>query len=144
MKLVTTPRAANFDRLLGANIRRERTLRGLSQQDLAQAIGVTYQQAHKYEVGTNRISAARLHLIANVLGLPLDALVPKESATAQPAPERDRLGLEMARNFARIADPARRQAISQLVGVLAGESGMETEVSSSPSWSMAWKSRSAG
>jgi transcriptional regulator with XRE-family HTH domain len=44
---------------------------GLSQQQLAKMIGVTYQQAHKYERGLNRISAGRLFEIGQVLGIPV-------------------------------------------------------------------------
>ncbi len=40
---------------------------GLTQQQLAELIGITYQQAHKYEVGMNRVSAGRLYAIAQAL-----------------------------------------------------------------------------
>jgi transcriptional regulator with XRE-family HTH domain len=135
MKTVAKPKASDFDRQLGANIRRERTLRGLSQQDLARAIGVTYQQAHKYETGANRISAARLQAIAQWLDLPLDVLAPSHVSGTQGAPGWDRLGLEMARNFARIGDPAKRQAISQLVRALVDDGEMSDAVMEA-SWSM--------
>lgn len=127
MNMSTKPKAAGFDRLLGANIRRERILRGLSQQDLARALGVSYQQAHKYETGANRISASRLQAIAQCLGMPLDALLPIESTTT-PAPEFDRLALDVARNFACIDDPAQREAVSQLVRSLAGDRAAGTVV----------------
>ena len=42
---------------------------GLTQQQLADLIGVTYQQAHKYEKGINRVSAGRLYDVAQVLGV---------------------------------------------------------------------------
>ena len=44
---------------------------GLTQQQLADLIGVTYQQAHKYERGINRVSAGRLFEVAQVLGVPV-------------------------------------------------------------------------
>ena len=42
---------------------------GLTQQQMAELIGVTYQQAHKYEKGINRIAAGRLFTIAQALGV---------------------------------------------------------------------------
>lgn len=63
-------RANDTDRHVGARIRERRIMLGLSQQQMADLIGVTYQQAHKYERGINRISAGRLHEISLVLGVP--------------------------------------------------------------------------
>src|ERR671917_1679839 len=62
-------RANAADRHVGARIRERRVMMGLSQQQLARMVGVTYQQAHKYERGLNRISAGRLFEIAQVLGV---------------------------------------------------------------------------
>lgn len=50
-------RANNVDRYVGTRIRERRVMLGLSQQQMADMIGVTYLQAHKYERGINRISA---------------------------------------------------------------------------------------
>lgn len=55
------------DREIGARIRRKRRGLGLTQQDLALAAGVSYQQIQKYERGTNRVSASRLFLISEAL-----------------------------------------------------------------------------
>ncbi len=60
-------RATDTDRFVGNRIRERRILMGLSQQQMAKLIGVTYQQAHKYERGINRISAGRLFEISLVL-----------------------------------------------------------------------------
>jgi transcriptional regulator with XRE-family HTH domain len=49
-------------------IRERRVALGLTQQQLAELVGVTYQQMHKYETGTNRLSAGRLYQIAQALG----------------------------------------------------------------------------
>jgi transcriptional regulator with XRE-family HTH domain len=54
---------------VGARIRERRIMLGLTQQQLADLIGVTYQQAHKYEKGINRIAAGRLSGIAHALGV---------------------------------------------------------------------------
>src|SRR5579864_4805895 len=56
---------------LGKRMRRRRRLLGLTQQELAQSCGVRFQQIQKYECGANRMSAARLWLIAEALGAPV-------------------------------------------------------------------------
>ena len=65
-----TTRVQDIDRHVGARIRESRIMLGLTQQQLADLIGVTYQQAHKYERGINRVSAGRLFQIARALGVP--------------------------------------------------------------------------
>jgi len=60
------------DKLIGRQIRLARQSRGLSQEGLANAIGVTFQQVQKYEKGTNRISAGRLVDVASFLGLDIN------------------------------------------------------------------------
>ena len=52
----------DIDRYLGMRVRERRVMLGLTQQQLAELIGVTYQQAHKYEKGTNRVAAGRLYI----------------------------------------------------------------------------------
>ena len=61
-----------IDRHVGSRVRMRRLLVGMSQEKLAQALGLTFQQVQKYEKGTNRIGASRLHLIASVLGVPIE------------------------------------------------------------------------
>jgi transcriptional regulator with XRE-family HTH domain len=96
-------RANAVDRHVGQRIRDRRVMLGLSQQQMADMIGVTYQQAHKYERGINRISAGRLYEIARSLSVPItffyDGLdgVDDEAST-----QRQRMCLELARNFASI------------------------------------------
>ena len=59
------------DVAVGARIRLLRKVRGLSQQALAEAAGVTFQQIQKYERGANRVSASMLTRIAKTLGVPV-------------------------------------------------------------------------
>src|SRR5437762_12944673 len=61
---------AAIDDHVGARIRERRIMLGLTQQQLAEMIGVTYQQAHKYERGINRVSAGRPAEIGRVLKAP--------------------------------------------------------------------------
>jgi ribosome-binding protein aMBF1 (putative translation factor) len=57
------------DRSVGRRVRMVRVSRGLSQSALASQLGVTFQQLQKYENGSNRVSASRLHDIARILGV---------------------------------------------------------------------------
>jgi transcriptional regulator with XRE-family HTH domain len=64
---MTDRSTANIDTLIGERVRSRRIQAGMSQTTLAEALGVTFQQVQKYEKGTNRIGAGRLHIIAGVL-----------------------------------------------------------------------------
>lgn len=78
------PRASTeIDRVIGARIRQRRTALKLSQEKLAELIGVTFQQIQKYEKGVNRVSAATLYRIAQQLQLPTSELLPVGSDRAQ-------------------------------------------------------------
>ena len=61
------PRADALDALVGKRVRERRLALGLTVQELAAALGVPYQQLHKYETGANRLSAGRLFLLAEAL-----------------------------------------------------------------------------
>ncbi len=63
--------AGHIDLHLGKRLRRRRRLLGLTQQQLASAVGVRFQQIQKYECGANRISAARLWELAEALEVPI-------------------------------------------------------------------------
>ena len=97
---------------------------GLSQQQLAQMIGVTYQQAHKYERGLNRISAGRLYEIALVLNVPVSWFFEGLDTEAPPVElsQRQRMCLELARIFAAIDNQKHQEALSQMARALAAQS----------------------
>jgi transcriptional regulator with XRE-family HTH domain len=59
------------DRYVGSRVRIRRLMLGLSQEKLADAIGLTFHQVQKYEKGINRMGASRLQQIANVLQVPV-------------------------------------------------------------------------
>jgi transcriptional regulator with XRE-family HTH domain len=61
----------DIDLRLGKRLRQRRRLLGLTQQQLAAAIGVRFQQIQKYECAANRISAARLWALAQALETPV-------------------------------------------------------------------------
>ncbi len=124
-------RANAADRHVGSRIRERRIMMGLSQQQLARMIGVTYQQAHKYERGLNRISAGRLFEIAQVLGVAVSWFFDGLLASAGPQQEvstRQRMCLELARNFALIDNEKHQEALSQMARALAAQSQAVLEV----------------
>jgi transcriptional regulator with XRE-family HTH domain len=115
-----TNRTQQIDRHVGARIRERRTMLGLTQQQLADLIGVTYQQAHKYERGINRVSAGRLFEMAQVLGVSVTFFYEGlDTPVETPVNERQRLCLELARNFSMIANTKHQEAITQLARALA-------------------------
>lgn len=63
---------SDIDRHVGERVRRRRRLLGLTQKELADRVGIRFQQIHKYETGINRMSASRLYEIAGALGAPVE------------------------------------------------------------------------
>ena len=94
---------------------------GLTQQQIAKLIGVSYQQAHKYEAGLNRISACRLYLIAQALGVEISYFfedIEPERCAAGPNAQH-RLLLELARDFAAIPNRKFQEAFCAVTRALA-------------------------
>ena len=108
---------AAIDDHIGGRIRERRIMLGLTQQQLAEMIGVTYQQAHKYERGINRVSAGRLFEVARALSAPITYFYEGigEEGTRQIMPHQ-RMLLELARNFAEIRNEKHQEAVSRLPG----------------------------
>jgi transcriptional regulator with XRE-family HTH domain len=111
---------ADIDDHVGMRIRERRIMLGLTQQQLAEMIGVTYQQAHKYERGINRVSAGRLFEVARVLSVPVGYFYEGigEEGPRQVS-QRERMMLEIARNFAEIHNEKHQEAVSNLARALA-------------------------
>ncbi|MGZ9060091.1 MAG: helix-turn-helix domain-containing protein, partial [Burkholderiaceae bacterium] len=103
-------KGTDVDRFVGGRIRERRVMLGLSQQQMAEMIGVTYQQAHKYERGINRISAGRLFDIARVLRVPVSYFFEglEGSGSEDDLSMRQRMCLELARNFTQIPNERHR------------------------------------
>ncbi|SDD97119.1 helix-turn-helix domain-containing protein [Belnapia rosea] len=114
--------ATTVDKHVGQRIRELRLAMGLSQQQLARLIGVTYQQAHKYERGLNRISAGRLFVIAQAFATDpawfFEGISGRDEA--QELTSRQRRQLALLRNFALIKDEKHQEAISSMARTLAG------------------------
>ena len=113
-------RPQDVDRNVGARIRERRILLGLTQQQMAELIGVTYQQAHKYEKGINRVAAGRLYSIARALGVEVSYFYEglQTGGNLVPSPSQ-RMLLDLARNFLNIPDPSHREAVAALARALA-------------------------
>jgi transcriptional regulator with XRE-family HTH domain len=112
-------RAQDVDRHVGARMRERRVMLGLTQQQMAVLIGVTYQQAHKYEKGINRVAAGRLYNIAQALGVDVsyffEGLGSVKAASITP---QQRMLLELARNFISISERKHQDAICGLARAL--------------------------
>jgi transcriptional regulator with XRE-family HTH domain len=113
-------RAQDTDRHVGARMRERRIMLRLTQQQMAELIGVTYQQAHKYEKGINRVSAGRLYHIAQALGVEVgyffEGLGRDNAVKMTP---QQRLLLELGRNFIAIPIRKHQDAICSLARALA-------------------------
>ena len=113
-----------LDTMVGARIRVLRIHNKISQTDLAEQIGVTFQQVQKYEKGTNRIGASRLSRIANVLGVSVGELFessqpesPGLSSSVRLLAEPD--ALRVLKAYARTTSPRVRLCIAKLVESIA-------------------------
>jgi len=114
-----------IDPLIARNSRRQRLRKGLSQTELGNAIGVTFQQVQKYETGANRISAARLFRIARALEVPIGTLydaVPDETqqvaqaqAATPPPLKTQRQAARLINAFSRITDTRLRARLVELI-----------------------------
>lgn len=117
-----------IDRKLGQRVRTRRLEIGMSQERLAELLGVTFQQVQKYEKGVNRIAASRLLGISVALDKPIGdffegmagAVVcddgrANQIADAMATPE----GVRLASTFARIKNRKTRQRIVDLAAAVA-------------------------
>src|SRR4051795_8035877 len=105
-------RVQDADRHVGARLRERRMTLGITQQQLAELIGVTYQQAHKYETGLNRLAAGQLWRVAKGLGVEVDYFFAGRGGKRgvfKPSGGQ-RLLPKLTRSFLAISDP-RRQAV---------------------------------
>lgn len=111
------------DILIGRNIKLHRLARAMSQEELAQRLGLTFQQLQKYERGANRVGGGRLYRIASILGIDVSALY-EGAERAQPVAMRafsplsliaDPQPFRLVQAFNRIEDPQMRRTLLDLV-----------------------------
>src|SRR5512134_202795 len=118
---------------VGGRVRLRRTLLGLSQEKLGEAVGLTFQQIQKYERGANRIGASRLFEFSRILEVPVSfffddmpegqsvvdgriawGLAEPPQAPLEPDPLTRRETLELVRAYYRIGDPSVRRRLFEL------------------------------
>jgi transcriptional regulator with XRE-family HTH domain len=122
------------DQHVGRRVRMRRLMLAMSQEKLAAALGLTFQQVQKYEKGTNRIGASRLQQISHILQVPIafffegapnaSALRSNGSALSMAQIDdfvSDPNGLRLIRAFMRIDNAVLRRRIVTLVQEIAGD-----------------------
>jgi transcriptional regulator with XRE-family HTH domain len=125
---MTTPKGPDsIDRLVGRNIRIYRLQKGLTQTELADELGLTFQQVQKYEKGTNRVGSGRLLKIATFLGISVTSLFKGSDEMADTDRQSifDQLASPHANRllqaFARIDHDGVRRSVVQLVEEIADD-----------------------
>jgi transcriptional regulator with XRE-family HTH domain len=120
---------------VGARIRAQRVMRGLTQSDLAKLVGISFQSVQKYEQGENRVSASRLYEFAQALGVApqhffdgLDARKPDAAVSeiTTPAVGDGELQRHLLAVMA-IEDERLRRLIVQLLSVLSELGGVKAD-----------------
>ncbi len=138
-----TGRPNPVDVHVGARVRLRRTLLGMSQEKLGDAIGLTFQQVQKYERGANRIGSSRLFDLSRVLDVPIGYFfddMPAAVASSSPAqargmaeepashvldPMAKRETLELVRGYYKIVDPHIRKRLFELTKALGSAAGKD-------------------
>jgi len=138
MAIAAAKKAPNFtDRHIGARVRMRRKMLAMSQTQLADALGITYQQVQKNESGTNRIGASRLQQISRILQVPVafffeggaDVSAPRGvHGSALSIAQIDDFvtsseGLRLIGAFMRVHNADLRRKIVMLVQEIAGDDG---------------------
>ena len=114
-------RVQDADRHVGMRLRERRMTLGMTLPQLAELIGVTYQQAHKYESGLNRLAVGLLWRVAQALGVEVDyffAGLGGKPGAFKPA-RRQRLLPKLTRSFLAISDPRRQAVLCDVARALA-------------------------
>jgi transcriptional regulator with XRE-family HTH domain len=115
-------RTQHADREVAAKVRERRLQLGLTQQEVAKRLGITYQHAHKYETGVNKISVGRLFQIAQVLDVEVSYFFRDlEKPRPAKASVRQRAILELTRNFVHLPSLRHQEALCQLARAMAGK-----------------------
>jgi transcriptional regulator with XRE-family HTH domain len=114
------PRPHDIDRYVGGRMRERRILLGLTQHQLAELIGVTYQQTYKYEAGINRIAAGRLSSIARALDVDVGYFFDGMDSERSFKPTlHQRMLVDLARNFLSMPSRQHQEVICSLARTLA-------------------------
>ncbi len=119
-------RTAQLELAIGARMRTRRRRLGLSQSDLAERLGVSFQQVQKYERGANRVAASTLLTAAQALGTTVAWLVGEEPSGRDDDEDVFRAlsrpgALEILQAFNAISEPHTRQALLALAREMASQ-----------------------
>ncbi len=122
----------DIDSYVGKRLKLRRTIMGLSQEAIAKAVGITFQQVQKYEKGSNAMNANRLYEFSRFMNVPvayffegIEQSMPTGNATGFAESQAatfeheniasDRESLEMMKSFKRIKEPAVRKRLADLL-----------------------------
>ena len=112
------------DQQVAMRLRERRIALGLTLQQVADQLGTTAQQVHKYETGVNRVTVGRLYQLAEVLEVGVGhffaGLEPAATGVTPVSTGQEWALLELARDFARLPDQGHREALCLLARALAG------------------------
>ena len=109
----------DIDLHVGKRLRRRRRLLGLTQQQLAESVGIRFQQIQKYECGANRVSASRLFELAESLDVPVqyfyEGLSQRDEAANEPTLAADILSqketVDLIRAYYRLGERPRKRLL---------------------------------
>lgn len=104
---------------VGRKLKQIRTLRRLSQTDVARKLDLSFQQIQKYEIGSNRVAASRLFELAQILDVPPSYFFDGLHDNANSAPRRDP-GMEIVSAIASIKDDAVKSRIVTFIEDVSG------------------------
>lgn len=116
------------DEIVGGNIKRLRLEAGMSQEEIGERCGVTFQQIQKYEKGRNRVSASRMQQLADIFNVPIAELfrgVHRNRSDAERKPSevlrlgRTKEGVQLAEAFNAISSIRLRKAALEIVAAAA-------------------------
>ncbi|MDD9912282.1 MAG: helix-turn-helix transcriptional regulator [Alphaproteobacteria bacterium] len=105
---------------VGQRLKQQRKLQGISQENLAKQLGITFQQIQKYENGTNRISASKLYELSQILKTPIQYFFEnyqKSPQFTENKTEITTIELTLIRAFQKL-NPAQQQAFTNLISKL--------------------------
>jgi transcriptional regulator with XRE-family HTH domain len=116
---------------IGQRLRQKRWLSGLTQQALAETVGIRFQQIQKYESGTNRISASRLWQLARTLDVPASYFYEGLGGAALTLDTSDDARIdsketfELLRAYYDLSEPARRRMLALTQALAGTEEGQQ-------------------
>lgn len=127
------PESDHADIYAGRMLNLHRSMRGMTQEELADLIGVTFQQIQKYEKALNRMAVSTVHKICQALAVAPETFFPVGDITLQPLPN----GIQqeeitrLIRSYCRIVDAQERQRVLSIIRVYGGDSVIGNTLSKS-------------